>query len=192
MFVFQLVFERRMERTNAVNIVVIRTNNIPFVLDHHCSPFKMKNTRGRQERKGGRKEGEIGFRLPDEWRQCQESAAPPLEQISLKNSALLVSRRKKIRRGRGRRRRLRSAQPAAVRERERAVTRNFGQLDRHRPLFQCWRGRGREGGGCGEIRKSGVFYNTVNGMTTVHLQQKFKASCKGHLLLEKNVLVYHV
>ena len=117
MFVFQLVFERG---TDAVNIV-IRTNNIPFVFDDHCSPFKMKNTRGRQERKGGRKEGEIGFRLPDEWRQCQESAAPPLEQISLKNSALLVSRRKKIRRGRGRRRRLRSAQPAAVREREREL-----------------------------------------------------------------------
>ena len=46
----------------------------------------MKNTRGRQERKGG----EIGFRLPDEWRQCQESGAPPLEQISLKNSAQSV------------------------------------------------------------------------------------------------------
>ena len=51
----------------------------------------MKNTRGRQEEKeGGRKEGEIGFRLPDEWRQCQESGAPPLEQISLKNSAQSV------------------------------------------------------------------------------------------------------
>ena len=90
MFVFQLVFERRMDgRTNAVNIVVvvIRTNNIPFVFDHHCSPFKMKNTRGRQEE---REEGEIGFRLPDEWRQCQESGAPPLEQISLKNSAQSV------------------------------------------------------------------------------------------------------
>ena len=51
MFVFQLVFERGMDgRTVAVNIVVvIRTNNIPFVFDHHCSPFKMKNTRGRQE-----------------------------------------------------------------------------------------------------------------------------------------------
>ena len=60
MFVFQLVFERRMERTNAVNIVVIRTNNIPFVFDHHCSPFKMKNTRGRQEeREGGRKERSV-------------------------------------------------------------------------------------------------------------------------------------
>ena len=108
MFVFQLVFERG---TDAVNIV-IRTNNIPFVFDDHCSPFKMKNTRGRQERKGGRKEGEIGFRLPDEWRQRQESAAPPVEQISLKNSALLLlvrkKKKKKIRRRRGRRR-LRSA-----------------------------------------------------------------------------------
>ena len=120
MFVFQLVFERG---TDAVNIV-IRTNNIPFVFDDHCSPFKMKNTRGsegareggRPERKGGRelgrKEEEIGFRLPDEWRQRQESAAPPVEQISLKNSALLLlvrrKKKKKIRRRRGRRR-LRSA-----------------------------------------------------------------------------------
>ena len=52
----------------------------------------MKNTRGRQEerKKGGGEEEEIGFRLPDEWRQCQESGVPPLEQISLKNSAQSV------------------------------------------------------------------------------------------------------
>ena len=137
MFVFQLVFERG---TDAVNIV-IRTNNIPFVFDDHCSPFKMKNTRGREERTKGRekwrKEGEIGFRLPDEWRQCQESAAAAPEQISLKNSALLVRRRKKKIR---RRREKVAVSSAAVkrRERERVVTRNFGQLDRHRPLFQCW------------------------------------------------------
>ena len=80
----------------------------------------MKNTRGREERTKGRekwrKEGEIGFRLPDEWRQCQESAAAAPEQISLKNSALLLlvrrnkkkKKKKKIRRRRGRRR-LRSA-----------------------------------------------------------------------------------
>ena len=107
----------------------------------------MKNTRGREERTKGRekwrKEGEIGFRLPDEWRQCQESAAAAPEQISLKNSALLVRRRKKKIR---RRREKVAVSSAAVkrrereRERERVVTRNFGQLDRH--CFSAGEGEG--------------------------------------------------
>ena len=45
MFVFQLAFVQPCPSIHR------RLNNIPFVFNHHCSPFKMKNTRGKRERK---------------------------------------------------------------------------------------------------------------------------------------------
>ena len=136
MFAFQLVFERSGGRQRRGH-----RNNIPFVFDDHCPPFKMKNTRGREGGRGGEgsKEGRKRRRSVSDFQTNGDSAkkapaAPPLEQISLKNSALLLRRKEKQigreedggKGGCGQRSRGQKGW-----ERERAVTRNFGQLDRH-------------------------------------------------------------